>query len=340
MNISPSMLEIIKAHVQEYFPSLSTYKEKYVQLFYQDTKSAPKHFAYLCPMCVRNGLVIDAVNGLGIHSEFSADHFPPDSVGGFLTILVCKKCNNDAGGIYEKSLKEKIRALSFNHDIVSAKQIGKAKISDIPGNYTISLTMQEDKIIELSLKPKQNSNTPFLDEWLKRPKPDMNWKIELTIPIIDEAKVSKSLLKAAYLFCFHSWGYEFVFSYTGEMIRKVLSGEEEYPLKTPSFWLGGIFKTSNIQRLPVGLCYLKAPKEWQVFMINVVLKDKETGFGELASVLIPGPNKEDWEDLYRLQKELDDEPVVDISMAHVTENILSTNVLNGYSQSWSLLKNT
>ena len=335
MHFSKAQWYGIKSHIQKYFPSLKLYGEKYLPLFYQNPNSAPEHFAYLCPLCIKNGMIFDRVNFFGSHSEFSLDHFPPESVGGFLKILICKKCNNDAGGMYEDSLKDLIATMAFNNNVKSAKRKAKAKISDIPGNYDISLTMNGNKKIEISLKPNEKSKTKLLDQWIGASKTNFDWKIDLTIPHVNNTKVSKALLKAAYLYCFHGWGYEFVFSYTGEMIRKVLSNEINYPLNNPSFWLGEAGKN---QRLPVGLCQLQSPSEWKSFMINMVLTDKETGFKELASVLIPGPDKEDWLYLGEIQKLLNGKPIMDISMAHIVENYLGTNVYDGYSRCWKSLK--
>lgn len=330
----------IENHFARFYPSLNCYLNKYAGSFFIDPKNILPHIAYLCPLCLKSGIIYEPSFGLGMHAEFSLDHFPPKSVGGFLKILVCKKCNNDAGGIYENSLKEKMRNMSFNKGIFSSHLNAKAKIitpsgdAKIPGRYSSRLSIDEEGKIEISLKPKTSVPVPHLDKWIEDSKTDTNYKIELTVPVADESKVSKSLLKAAYLFCFDSWGYDFAYSESGEKIRKVLHDEIGYPAKTPSFWLRETIEKHEIPFTPLGLCYLKKPAECKCFMINMILEDITTGYKNLASVLIPNPTKEGWDDLARIQTYFDANPETEISMAHVTDFTLHNGLLDGYHQSW------
>jgi hypothetical protein len=338
--------EIIASHFNQYYPSLSQFPQNYLRLFFRDVNIIEQHLAYLCPICLCEGIIFAPSLGLGMSSEFSLDHFPPESVGGFLKILVCKKCNNDAGGLFEKSLKEKMENFSFNNGIISAQQMAKAEILDhsgnkiIPGRYTTKITISEDKMTEISLKPKSKDKIPLLDKWIEDSKTNLNYKIELTVPLADENKVSKSFLKAAYLFCFHSWGYEFAYSTTGENMRKVLKGEAEYPCKTPTLWLRDSIELNRIQYTPLGLCYLQRPLECRCFMVNMMLEDKGTGYKNIASILIPNPTPTGWEELKQVQAIFDTQPgLMDISMAHVTDFTVRDRVLDGYNKSWEKLVN-
>lgn len=336
--------EIIRDHFNQYNASLGQFPEKYLQLFFRDINLTEPHLAYLCPLCLHEGIIFAASLGLSMSSEFSLDHFPPESVGGFLKILVCKKCNNDAGGLFEKSLKEKMENMSFNNGIISAQRMAKAEILDhsgkniIPGRYTTKITIGDGGMAEISLKPKSKDKMPLLDKWIEDSKTNHNYKIELTVPIADEIKVSKSFLKAAYLFCFHFWGYEFAFSMTGESIRKVLKGEAEYPCKTPTFWLRDSIVTNEIRYTSMGLCYLQRPFECQCFMVNMMLEDKGTGYKNIASVLVPNPTSTGWEDLRRIGKIIDQQSEkISIAMAHVETFSVRDGVLDGYSRSWNNL---
>lgn len=332
-NIKP---EIIKSHLLSYFKSLRNYPERYLHHFFVDTTNPPEHYAYLCPLCLNSGIIVEYSIGLGMHADFSLDHYPPESVGGFQKILVCKKCNNDAGRLYDFSLKEKIQHLAFAKKTPESTIRSKFNATNLTGNYPSTMTIDKNGKIEISLKPNKNMHAPFLDDFIDYSKENNDYKIELTQKIPDESKVSKGLIKTAYLTCFDLWGYEFIFSNTGEMIRKFLNGECEYPVLNPSFWLGDVAKF-EVERFPLGLCYLKEPLEWKSFIVNICLLDKESGFSEIASVLIPGPSKEDWDKLQAIQKSLDGAPVTTISIAHVTENLLNDNVFDGYSKDWELL---
>jgi hypothetical protein len=272
--------------------------------------------------------------------------FRQKALGGFLKILVCKKCNNDAGGLFEKSLKEKMEAMSFNNRVTSSQQWAKAEILHptgekiIPGRYTTQISISDEGQTEISLKPKSNVNMPLLDKWIEEAKTNLNYRIELTVPIVDEVKVSKSFLKAAYLFCFQSWGYEFAYSTTGENIRRVLNGEMEYPCKTPTFWLRDAIEAENIRFTPLGLCDLQKPLECRCFIVNMMLEDKGTGYKNIASVLVPNPTLTGWDDLEKIQVSIDERrELMGIAMAHVTDFTVQDKIFDGYSRSWEKLVN-
>jgi hypothetical protein len=272
-------------------------------------------------------------------SEFSFDHFPPESVGGFQEMLVCKKCNNEAGERYDYSLKEKINRVSFERKVASSSIQVKSTISDVPGSYSSSFYIDEQGQFGISLKPYQKSHAPYLDEWIEKSKTDSNWELKITIPNPDDSHVVKALIKTAYLYCFANWGYEFVFSNTGERIRKFLKDEEQYPIKVPSFWLGESIRSNQDRKFPLGLCYLQKPEECKIFAVNIALKNKEPKFGEVVSVLIPNPTPGGWNDLKRIETFFSSKINVEISMAHVIDFSIADNIFDGYKRSWEELTN-
>jgi hypothetical protein len=186
--------------------------------------------------------------------EFSLDHLPPESVGGFEKVVVCKVCNNFAGTNYEASLKQKFEDMSFNTRTPGATAKAKSAIRNVPGRYSSKVTIRPEGQFDISFKPNPKAHVPHLDKWLAESPNDPTWTADVTMPYADETKVSRSMLKAAYLYCFTAWGYEFAFSYTGSKIRRIICYTDEYPLKNPSFWLGGT--TAPGAKLPVGVCYL------------------------------------------------------------------------------------
>jgi hypothetical protein len=76
--------EVIGGHFQQYYPSLSKFSQNYLHRFFRDVNIIEPHLAYLCPLCLREGIICAPSLGLGMSSEFSLDHFPPESVGGLL----------------------------------------------------------------------------------------------------------------------------------------------------------------------------------------------------------------------------------------------------------------
>src|SRR3954454_153888 len=99
--------EILDQHFRYLTFSLFQFPEKYYHLIFKKDAVVPKHVAYLCPLCVNNFIIL-LEQGLIPSTDFSLDHFPPESVGGTLKLLTCKKCNNDAGRLYEAELVKKM----------------------------------------------------------------------------------------------------------------------------------------------------------------------------------------------------------------------------------------
>lgn len=327
----------LKFYLLTYFESLSKFPDSYLNLFFTDPINPPEHFAYLCPLCLKNGIIFERGVGIGMHDEFSLDHYPPKSVGGFQTMLVCKKCNNEAGKHYDFSLKEKIQNMAFNNRVPFASQKTESKITDVVGIYPSKLIINSKGETEISLKPVKKIHAPYLDKFMKYSKTNLNYKIELTFKTPNETKVFKALLKAAYLGCFELWGYDFVFSATGQIIKNALNNEAEYPVKNIFFWIGDSIRESKINDFPLGVCYLKAPVEFKAFAVNIRVIDPETGYGNIAVILIPGPNGKDWENLKHIEEIITNNPTTNVTVAHVTENILNKNIIDGYQKSWELL---
>ena len=237
--------ELIEEHYKKYFPSLFQYPEKYCPLFFQEPGNAPDHLAYVCPLCVQKGFVTIKEVPFAFQGEFTKDHYPPENVGGNKYTLTCDTCNNSAGHQFESEMVKQMAVRSYNKKIRGANIPVKSAVDVIPGYYNSAIMIGDDGRLEISFKPKEKTKVPPLDNWLEQSKSDHNWVANITITDPDEEKVSKSLLKAAYLYCFETWGYEFIYSYCGEMMRKVIKGELNYPLENPSFWLTDILKETK-----------------------------------------------------------------------------------------------
>jgi hypothetical protein len=293
------------------------------------------HFVYLCPLCLKQAVKFGRTVGLQWTTEFSFDHFPTESVGGKHTALVCKPCNAGAGGEFDFALKSKMQRLSFDNRVKGSRIPIKTSINNIPGNYSSCIFVNDDQILEVDLERNEKS-APFIDDWIKNPNDD--WEAKIMVYNPDDGKVTKALIKAAYLYCFANWGYEFVFSITGEMMRKCLSGELAYPIRTPFFWLGKSIRESGMSHFPIGLCYLRKPSTVKVFAVNIRLENIATGYAELATVLVPGPTT--WDLLKDLGEHMDamTEKSLDLSFAHVMEYLVTDGVYDGYSKSWGKLQ--
>lgn len=332
--------EMILKHIRQFFPSLKFYSPKYLHQIFADPGNPPEHLVYICPLCLKNFILIERSVGFVWTAEFNFDHFPPESVGGFYKMLVCKSCNSEAGSQFDFALKDKLNRMSFEKRIPRSTISAKSELSNIPGNYSSAFFINDDGEMEIDLKPSKTAHVPFVDEWLEKSKTVSNWEAKITMKNPDERKVSKALLKSAYLFCFANWGYEFVYSENGESIRKYLKDEIEYPVRIPFAWLGDSVRINQVSGFPIGLCYLQKPELCKSFVVNMVIVNNETDFREIVSVLIPNPTNEGWNDLKIIQEtfETNYKETMDITVAHVNDFIVSNGEFEGYSKSWEKLK--
>jgi hypothetical protein len=329
--------EEIAKYLRWYFPSLQRHTDRYAQLFFHESATVPNHLAYVCPMCILNGiLILPNAEKPMFSSEFSQDHFPPKSVGGTYTMLVCKDCNNKAGGEIDFVLKDQLSRMSLENRTPLSQVKAVTTIEGIPGNYKGRFSINENGEAVLGFNQEGKKDAPYLNQWINEP--GKNWEAKVTIRNPDEEKVAKALVRAAYLFCFGIWGYEFAFSRSAELIRRYLAGECEYPIRVPLAWLGS--ELNNVESIPAGVCQLLQPVEARCFLVNIVLVDQETGFREIAVVPIANPTDTGWEDLGNL-KELFERLFLDktpVTFNHADQYTLQQGVLDGYTKSWEYLR--
>ncbi|MES2418551.1 MAG: HNH endonuclease [Bacteroidota bacterium] len=327
--------EILLPHLQRFSPSLQPYRSKYLGMFFNGTEKTMDHWPYICPMCISSGLLLLEDHYRDTGSEFTLDHFPPQSVGGKQTILVCKSCNNKAGLNFEGALKQKMEDISFDNMVGSSERKMHTKISAVDGRYAGLLSVRKDGTFGIDFKASSKVHAPLLDQWIENSKGDYNWTAEVSYFVADESKVSKSLLKIAYLYCFQYWGYGFVYSNTAENIRNILDGNGEYPLKNPSYWLSKAAKM--VERFPLGLCTITAPNAFKCYCVNIVLQNKQTKHEEIACVILPGPSTDDWEKLKEYRAVFDNGLTLQVAFKHVEGFGISNDIFDGYEKSWQLL---
>ena len=329
-SISP---KIMLKHFEMFDQSLKHYPEKYHSLFFAKDSFIPQHLGYVCPICITNCFMIDNESRLHYTSDFSLDHFPPENSGGKLKILVCKKCNNEAGHLYDYSLKKKLEHISFNKKIPLSSISVKSEIINVKGWYHSTMSIRKDGETEISFKPNPSKKLQPLDNWIQESKEKLNWKANLTFGIPNDKIVSKALLKAAYLYCFLNFGYEFVYSTNGIFFRNVLEGKVEYPISVPTFWLDHEIKIYGNKSIPIGLCFIQKPFNWQSLIINLSLKLEDTGYKCIVPILIPNPNDTDFTQLIKIQNLIENSHNQEISIIPL-KNFLSENITDSYTQTW------
>jgi hypothetical protein len=324
--------EILFDHFRFFQLSLLNYSEKYQKLVFREGVTIPSHLAYICPLCLDKYIVLLG-NDLNVNAEFSLDHIPPKNIGGTLELITCKKCNNDAGK-YEAELGKKLEYDAFTkRQVESAIENTRLKISGVAGNYKSFIKVSEDGTPIIDFPVNAKHEMPFLNTWLESLGKTEDWTITLTVPIPNDKKKMKALLKAAYLICFFYWGYEFTYSQNGEQIRKVLNDEQEYPMNGPAFWINTKSLGSEIN-IPLGVGIIEKPVELQSYYVNIPVEKNDTSY--IATMLIPISTNEGWKKLREIHSYLTNNTQMEVTFHPL--NMSLPNIINGYTQNWSSFK--
>ena len=184
--------EILDEHFHYFARSLLKFPEKYLPLMFHTQENIDRHVAYLCPLCVTNYIILRK-QGLSATTEFSLDHFPPKSVGGTLKLLICKKCNNEAGSLYEAELTKKMNYEAIGDTTLGAEYKITSEIFGVEGKYTGFIKKVSNKEFAVDFAKKLKKSARFLKEWLNKPPTNSDWEMKVTIQRPDDKKVAKAI---------------------------------------------------------------------------------------------------------------------------------------------------
>jgi hypothetical protein len=320
----------LKPYVARYHRSLVQYSKYYEPLLTASFgERIPEHLCYLCPLCLEK-IVIFSEQGLYTNASFNLDHYPPKSIGGKKAMLVCEQCNNLAGTKFEPDLIDFLKLHSYykkvEHSTMNAKAVLRYKKGKtLPGKYDIKLKIGNDgnQVFDFGDAIRKY---PLAVSWLDYVKDNWSdWEVTLSGVLPSEKKVAKSMVKAAYLYCFSLWGYEFAFSSGADKLRQVINDKTEYPFKQGYAYL----LQDNVENIPTGVCFIAMPKEARSLVVHIPMILKETGYKCVAGVPIPNPSESGWEDLFKYPKE----------GLHVSVRVFHPFDINknvkGYSSTWA-----
>lgn len=293
--------------------------------YFHTNDKTPVEFVYLCLLCLKGSVVLDK----GIYKffeEFTDDHFPPKSVGGTNTILVCKPCNDKAGYEYDHALQLWLQFQSFGHGKENASIPVSLELENTKGRYKGSIGMGKDQDWVFD----GFEQYPFAKDWFEKVIDGENLHQNVTFHQPKVVDIHRALLKAAYLYCFSIWGYDFIYTATGAGLRKILTENAVHPLSN----YGTLFHKKD-SFLPEGLSLIVKPIEIQSFVISFKLKDRKSGYEYGASVMIPGSEKEDWENFGKMQSMIDKDETISPMMIRLPEDALAPGSFYPYSTTWN-----
>jgi len=249
-------------------------------------------------------------------------------------MLVCENCNNLAGTQFEPDLIKLLNLLSYHKKIANSSLEARAVLrykegKELPGNYRIKLQIGEDANSILDFGPKLDKYRHAIS-WLEHIQNNWSdWEITLSGSLPSEKKVCRTMAKAAFLYCFALWGYEFAFSPGANNMRKVIKGELEYPFK-----LGYAYLLDNREdNIPTGVCFIESPKEARSLVVHVPMVLTDTGYKCIAGFPVPNPTESGWEDLYKYLK---NEIHASVRVFHPFD---INKEIQGYSNAWTRIVN-
>lgn len=111
---------------------------------------------FVCPICSK---IFELIKGdkLPKNSPISLEHLPPQSVGGRITTLTCKECNNKSGSL-ENELKSKFQEEKFFNKESGLSKSVNIEINDAKVNGKFSFGENGDPIFLIDEK---RSNPKF-----------------------------------------------------------------------------------------------------------------------------------------------------------------------------------
>jgi hypothetical protein len=295
-NRNRKWINIVRNHCELYFPGIRALGErrgKKVQVIIDKGLPTEKevNVFYLCPICLDNFVWIEN-DQIFWYSEFDLDHFPPESVGGKNEILECKSCNSKYGHQFDYSIKDYLEFMSFIGRKNHAPVRGKMSLDDVQGRYNVAFQWNDNSLLyNLDNFKKYPRLIEGLQKKITQGEPfDINMRISFPA----ETLVHKAFLKAAYLYCFSKWGYEFSFSKVGRNIISVLDDKLTHPL--PNL---GVFKQESNVIMKEGLFYVQQPSYFKgfIFICNAMLRNSTEFINTF--VIIPPNTPNAWEEMVK-----------------------------------------
>lgn len=178
---------------------------------------------FLCPLCKE----LKPFTKEQINSELSLAHIWPDILGGTLKTLACKSCNSIMGSKIESHLANYFKSET---EPLRARLYPNKNSKDSMG---IKLNVSSKDNLHLDMEVIPGSYHPKLDTELNKwsTQKNQSFSIDVKQPFnSDTAKLA--CLHFAYLYLFHNFGYEWIFTPFAEKIRHQLNNPNQAIFKT------------------------------------------------------------------------------------------------------------
>ncbi len=238
---------------------------------------------YVCPLC-KILFTKESLNQTG-PNPLTIEDLPPKSVGKKVLILTCKRCNNNAGGKLDHTIKSQIESEPFLKNIQDSEIDATFQLTN--NSYARGKLVVDGKdSYKFNL---HHSTNQFLsskyDEYLldlaKR-----NLTLKFSVPNIRILQIA--YLRIGYLIFFRYFGYAYLFDPNIKKIWEQIVNPNVEILDNL-----GVRQNVTDKFIPVGIHLLKSPNHLKTYI--VVIKPKVMDIENTIVIYIPGPGEEGWE---------------------------------------------
>jgi hypothetical protein len=232
----------------------------------------PEHRGcFACPVCLR---VIERQSDLRL--VVAEDHIVPEALGGNISTLTCRPCNNGSGSALESHLVQ--------HVLVEARKRPHRGTIDIDGAvHRVELYPPEspDQPFRIVGMPKQSDRRQIQAAEQRMAEGAKEIKLDMSMGYI-QLRSAVALIRSAYLLMFRTFGYSYVLDASAQPIREQLANPlvETPVLRGVSWRVDSDHPPTEQTRLTIAVSPL------QCFVAFLRLCDEPR---HLAAVTLPPP---------------------------------------------------
>ena len=170
---------------------------------------------FVCPICLRFFARTE-----NLTKSVSIEHIVPDALGGRVTTLTCRRCNNTAGTQLDSHLVERVRVEGRSKPILADVEFRGTKFRGevhLPESASDSFRIYG---IPIQSDPREiNGFFSLLDEGIWHGQ-ELKLRLERKyVPV----RSAVALLRSAYLLMFRLFGYRYVCDRSAVVVRESIS---------------------------------------------------------------------------------------------------------------------
>lgn len=227
---------------------------------------------FRCPLCFS---VIPRSEPL--RNVVGEEHVVPGALGGRITTLTCKRCNNNQGSELESHLVQRVLVEANKRPVDVAFTMRE---STMRGEMPATSPLTEPHPITVIGKRSDERRVAEIQELLKDPKDDILLHVEYGF---SEKRTLVAVLRAAYLLLFRTFGYGYILDRSALPVREqILDWRRDGPVLNGITWrLDEPAFTGSV------VAEITKPPDLMSFTVFLEL-DSETRHFAAVSLPVPG----------------------------------------------------